>query len=191
LRRSPLDQLGRWAAQLAVSGPDDAALARYGAAVEAADASPVTVRATVAANPRAVWAAFTEPAVASRWWHPRHFTVKRFRLDPHVGGTVELVLGEGDGSQHSASGRVHALHPPRLLGFTLDPLDPDGRPLFTARHDVRLTPVDEGTDVELTVTPADVRAGAEAAVGGLGIGWEQLLENLTALATGDGLDPAG
>jgi uncharacterized protein YndB with AHSA1/START domain len=188
LRRPALSLLARWAAQLAVSGPDDTALARYGAAVAAADPSPVTVRRTVPADRAAVWRAFTEPALASRWWHPRQFTVGRFRLDPRVGGTLELVLREGDGNEHHASGRVHALDPPRLLSFTLDPTDPDGRTLFTARHDVRLTTVDGATEVELTVTPADVRAGAEAALAGLGIGWEQLLANLTALATEDGFD---
>jgi uncharacterized protein YndB with AHSA1/START domain len=188
LRRPALGQLGRWAAKLAVSSPDDDTLARYSAAVAAADPSPVTVHHTVPADRTAVWRAFTEPALASRWWHPRHFTIERFRLDPRVGGTLELVLREGDGSEHHASGRVHALDPPRLLSFTLDPSDSDGRALFTARHDVRLTTVDGRTEVELTVTPADVRAGAEAALGGLRIGWEQQLDNLAALATQDGLD---
>jgi uncharacterized protein YndB with AHSA1/START domain len=185
LRRSALSRLGQWAAQLAVAHPDDAALARYGAAVAAADPSPVTVRHSVPASVTAVWRAFTEQERASRWWHPRHFTVERFHLDQHVGGTIELVLAESDGSRHHARGRVHALDPPRLLSFTLDPSDAAGRPLFTARHDVRLTPAHGWTEVELTVTPTHVRSGAEAALGGLGIGWEQLLDNLAALVAED------
>ena len=190
LRRPALGELARWAAGLAVPGPDDVALARYGAAISAvaaADATPVTIHRTVPADRTAVWRAFTEPAVASRWWYPRHFTVERFRLDPRIGGALELVLREGDGSLHHAAGQVHALDPPRLIGFTLDPTDPDGRTLFTARHDVRLTTVDSGTEVELTLTPVDVRAGADAALGGLGIGWEQLLDKLAALARANGL----
>lgn len=187
LRRPALDDLARWAGQLAAPGPDDDALARYGAAVASADPSSVTVRRTVPANRTAVWRALTDPTVARRWWHPRHFTVGAFLFDTSVGGAVELILRESDGTEHHAGGRVLALDRPRGLAFTLDPLGPDGRALFTARHDVRLTTVDGGTEVELTVTPSDIRAGAEAALGGLGIGWEQLLDNLSALAAGGGL----
>src|SRR3954470_4538366 len=92
-------------------------------------------------------------------------------------------------------GRPARLVRPRLnrsyAGFTLDPSDPDGQTLLTARHDVRLTPFDGGTDVELTVTPADVRAGADAAGGGPAIGGEQLLDTLAALARHDGLRSTG
>jgi uncharacterized protein YndB with AHSA1/START domain len=190
LRRGALDDLARWVGQLAAPGPDDEALARYGAAVAAADRSPVTVRRTVPASRRAVSRAFTDPTLAVRWWHPRHFTVSAFRFDAGLGGVVELVLREGDGAEHHARGRVHALDSPRGLAFTLDPIAPDGRAVFTARHDVRLTSVDGGTEIELTVTPSDIRAGAEAALGGIGIGWEQLLDNLAALATDGGLGRA-
>jgi uncharacterized protein YndB with AHSA1/START domain len=86
---------------------------------------------------------------------------------------------------------VLALDEPRLLSFTLDPSDGDGRPLFTARHDVRLTAVGGGTDVDVTLTATDARAGAEAALGGLGIGWEQLLDNLSALAAQHALEETG
>ena len=182
LRRPALDQLSRWADGLAAPGPDDAALARYTAAIASADLSPVTVRRTVRADRTAVWRAFTDPALAVRWWHPHHFTVAAFGLDPHPGGDIELVLREGDGAQHHAHGKVLSLQPPRRLEFTLDPLDHDGSSLFTARHDVELGADDSGTHVRLTVTPSDLRAGAETAVAGLGIGWEQLLDNLASVA---------
>lgn len=182
LDRSGLADVARWADDLAVPGPDDAALARYGAAIRAASVpAPVTVRRAVPAGPATVWRAFTDPALAAHWWHPRHFTVERFRLEAHAGGVVELVLQEGDGALHRAAGHVVTADAPRQLSFTLDPAGPDGEPLFVARHDVRLSAAAGGTDVQLTVSPTDVRPGAEAAIGGLGIGWEQLLDNLVAL----------
>lgn len=188
LRRPALGRLAAWAGQLAIPGRDDEALARYSAAIASADTTPVTVHRTVPANPAAVWRAFTDPALATRWWHPRHFTVAIFRFDSRLGGAVELVLREGDTAEHHATGRVHAFDPPERLAFTLNPLGTDGRALFTARHDIRLTALGRGTEIELTVTAADVQPGAEAALGGLGIGWEQLLENLASLAADGGLE---
>lgn len=183
LRRGMLDQLARWADRLAVPGPDDAALARYRAAIASSDLSPVRVHRAVAVNRTAVWRAFTDPTLATRWWHPRHFTVVAFRLDPHRGGAVQLILREGDGAEHHARGRVLTIDRPRQLSFTLDPLDHAGDPLFGARHDLQLSvSADGGTEIQLTVTPSDVTNGAQAAVAGLGIGWEQLLDNLAALA---------
>jgi uncharacterized protein YndB with AHSA1/START domain/DNA-binding transcriptional ArsR family regulator len=182
LRRGAFDDLAGWAAKLTVPGSDDSALARYRAAVSSAGPAPVTVQRTVPASRSDVWSAFTDPVVAARWWHPRHFSVAAFGLDPRAGGAVELVLREGDGTTHHATGRVDGFDPPRRLAFTLDPLGPDGQPQFTAHHDVHLTTVEGGTKVDLVVTPADLHPGADAALGGLGVGWEQLLDNLAALA---------
>jgi uncharacterized protein YndB with AHSA1/START domain/DNA-binding transcriptional ArsR family regulator len=191
LRRPAFEQLARWVGELAVPGPDDAALAQYRAAIASADPSPITVRRTIAAGPTVVWRAFTDPTVASRWWHPRHFTVDTFRFDVRVGGAVELVLREGNGDGHYASGRVHAFDPLRHLHFTLDPLDPERHALFTVRHEVRLAVVPGGTEVELTVTPTGIRQGAEATVAGLEVGWNQLLDNLSILLRDAGLGRAG
>ena len=71
---------------------------------------------------------------------------------------------------------------------------PAGRALFTAHHDFVLSAAGEGTDLELTITPSDVHRHAESALAGLEIGWEQLLDNLVALAVGSaltGTDSAG
>ena len=189
LRRHTLDELARWAGRLAVPGADDAALARYDAAVADVADTPVTVRRRIPASRSAVWRAFIEPALAGRWWHPRHFAVAAFHLEPRPGGAIGLSLREGDGTAHHAQGRGIDVDGPRRLAFTLDPLDADGRALFTARHEVRLSTGHGHTDVELTVTPDDMRPGAETAVAGLAIGWEQLLDNLAALADDGGLDP--
>jgi uncharacterized protein YndB with AHSA1/START domain/DNA-binding transcriptional ArsR family regulator len=187
LRHGVLEELSRWAGRLANPGPDDAALARYRAAIESADLSPVIVRRTISGSRAEVWRAFTEPTLAARWWHPRHFTVAGFRLDLRRGGAIELALREGDGAEHLARGRVLTIDRPRELQFTLDPIDIDGAALFTARHNLQLNAVDGGTEIELVITPSGMLVGAEAAVAGLEIGWEQLIDNLAALADGGGL----
>ena len=30
--------------------------------------------------------AFTDPTLAARWWHPRHFTISAFHFDANLGG---------------------------------------------------------------------------------------------------------
>ena len=182
LRRAALAEVAQWSGALAVPGPDDAALDRYRAGIAAPDPGPVTLWRSVTASRTAVWRAFTDPALAARWWHPRHFTVSAFGIDTRPGGAVELVLREGDGSLHRAAGRVQGAERLQRLTFTLDPLDGDGAALMTVRHDVHLRAERGRTRIELTLTPSGIRPGAEPAVAGLGLGWEQLLDNLAALA---------
>jgi uncharacterized protein YndB with AHSA1/START domain/DNA-binding HxlR family transcriptional regulator len=180
LERDLFHTLSAWAAALAAPGEDDDALERYGAAVAAARADPVQVHRVVPASIGTTWRAFTDPEIARRWWHPRSFTVTAQRLVPAVGTDTELVLAEGDGATYRSTGHVIAAEVPFRLEFTLDPLGADGLPLFVARHRLRLTAAAEGTLVDLTVTPSAVQPGAEGALGGLAIGWEQLLDALAA-----------
>lgn len=182
LRREALDHLARWAGGLAVPGADDATLVRYRAAIASVAVTPVRVSRAVPATQFEVWRALTDPAIASLWWHPPHFTVSTFRMDTSPGGAVELSLREGDGAEHRARGHMLTADPPCRLSFTLDPLDAGGRALFTAHHDFGLSAADDGTDLELTITPSGVHSNAEVALAGLEIGWEQLLNNLVALA---------
>jgi uncharacterized protein YndB with AHSA1/START domain/DNA-binding transcriptional ArsR family regulator len=182
LRRDTLDQIARWADKLAVPGPDDAALMRYRAAIASRDPAPVTVRRIIPISRAKVWRAFTDPKIARLWWHPRHFTVAAFRLEPHRGGAVAVSLREGDGTEHRARGQVLTIDKPHRLSFTLNPLDADDQALFTARHDLEINTGREGAQITLTVTPSDVLPNAEPAIAGLAIGWEQLLDNLAALA---------
>lgn len=193
LRRAGLRELARWAEPLAEPNANDATLDRYRAAIASAASAALpaaTLHRRILASRAAVWRAFTEPTLATRWWHPRHFDVIAFRLDPYPSGGIELVLREGDGTQHRAAGTVHTIVRPGRLAFTLDPLDPDGQPLFTARHDLRLTARDGGTDLALTLTPSELKPGAEFAAAGFTIGWEQLLDNLHRLTADGGLAPA-
>lgn len=182
LNRDALAGLAHWSAALAVPGPDDAVLDRYRSGIATPDSGPVTAGRSVAASRTAVWRAFTDPELAARWWHPRHFTVASFGLDARRDGTVDLVLREADGRRHRAHGRVQAADRPQRLAFTLDPLDDDGAALVTVGHDVRLRSERGRTRIEVTLTPSGIRPGAEAALAGLGVGWEQLLDNLEALA---------
>ncbi|NNG39667.1 metalloregulator ArsR/SmtB family transcription factor [Flexivirga sp. ID2601S] len=188
LRRGTFDEIASWATQLAMYDEDDHNLTRYREAIDSADASPVHLRRLVDATPERVWAAFTDPTLAALWWHPRHFTVASFHFGAKPGGRVALVLREADGAEHTATGKVAALHKPERLVFTMNPHGPDGEELFSASHDVGLTETASGTEIALTITVSDVRRGAGAALGGLGVGWSQLLDNLAARAAAGALE---
>jgi len=189
LRREPLAALASWAQSVAADDPSERALERYERAVAAetrrlaVDRSPreARIRRTVAAPPQEVWRAWTEAARVRRWWSPQHFEVADCTVRAAAGGELAIVLAEGDGTRHRAAGQFLRLEPFRVLVFELSPQDPDGRPLFTVRHTVRLTSAGDRTVVALRVTAHDPAGNAAPALAGLRIGWEQTLDKLAAL----------
>lgn len=170
---------------LAEPSPDDIALADYGRDVDrdealvASGAADRTLRfeRELPADRRAVWSAWTDPAKTAQWWAPRHFDVTTFELEPKAGAQIRVVLREGDGAEHESRGRVESARSGRLV-FTLAPLDPAGRPLFSARHVVTMTGR-ASTRLSLSIEVTEVQPGAAAAVAGLEPGWNQLLDVLT------------
>src|SRR3954468_21134872 len=103
------------------------------------------------------------------WCSSRNASSKTHGWTSARGGVRILRRGPGPAGLGQPKTGVDRpdLYDPRLnrsyAGFTLDPSDPHGQTLLTAHHHVRLTRFDGGTDVELTVTAADVRAGSRRA----------------------------
>jgi uncharacterized protein YndB with AHSA1/START domain/DNA-binding transcriptional ArsR family regulator len=188
LRREPLAAIGRWAAGLAASRPSEDVLTHYEQAIAEetrrleSDRGPrvVRLRRTVAGSPDAVWAAWTDPGQVRRWWAPPHFTVADCTIEAVPGGQFVIVLAEGDGTRHRASGRVTEVVPAELFAFVLAPEDPGGSVLFQVAHTARFTPVQSGTSVALRLRATDPRPGAAPALAGLRLGWQQTLDKLAA-----------
>ncbi|MGN6428050.1 MAG: metalloregulator ArsR/SmtB family transcription factor [Leifsonia sp.] len=195
LDREAFGALSAYFGDLARPGADDAVLEDYERAILAEEAGAggadrvLRFTRTLAADPAAVWVAWTDPARAARWWAPPHFTVERLELSPEPGATIHLVLAEGDGVRYASEGRVEAADPSRRLVFSLAPLGPDGAPLFAARHTLSIAGAAAGeTELELTIDVSAVRSGAAPAVAGLESGWNQLLDALAASLGGGGGD---
>jgi uncharacterized protein YndB with AHSA1/START domain len=125
-----------------------------------------------------VWRFWTEAALLAEWWAPEHFTVAGCEADAVPGGRLRLVLAEGDGTRHEASGRFLALSRPRTLRFELAPLGPGRRALFAATHAVRLDERPEGTDLSLEIRVTPTTSAGAPALAGLRLGWEQSLAKL-------------
>jgi uncharacterized protein YndB with AHSA1/START domain len=188
LQREPLAALGRWAASLTTSRPSEQVLTHYEQAIAEetrrleSDRGPrvVRLRRSVTGSPDAVWAAWTEPGQVRRWWGPQHFTVADCEVEAVPGGRFVIVLAEGDGTRHRASGHVTDAVPAELFAFTLAPEDPHGNVLFQVAHTVRIAPAASGASVTLRVRATDPGPGAAPALAGLRLGWQQSLDRLAA-----------
>ena len=182
LRREPLRDLGQWLEAFGPDHPSEAVLEQYQRAIEGERDLETRLRLTklLPAPPNAVWRRWTSAELIRRWWSPEHFTVAECAADAVVGGVLRIVLEEGDGTRHTATGYYLALEPPNALSFELAPLGPDGAPLFSAVHRVRLTPQGENTRLSLTINVTAVTAGARPALAGLRLGWRQLLDKLAS-----------
>lgn len=94
-----------------------------------------TIERTFAAPRPVIWRAWTDPVVASRWWHPAGFTTDpaSVRIDLRPGGRYAYTMVGPDGSTHPTEGSYVAVRPPEHLQFTWsDPGDaPSDAPLVT------------------------------------------------------------
>jgi uncharacterized protein YndB with AHSA1/START domain/DNA-binding transcriptional ArsR family regulator len=189
LRRDAFQELERWAAALAVGHPSERTLEHYQAAIDAERAlaaDPSRGRAArtfsfdrvMPAPAERVWDAWTSADEVRQWWSPAHFEVIECVVDPVVGGTLRVVIGEADGTRYVSTGRYLAVDPPRRLVFELAPLDDAGNPLFSVVQQVTLTRRGGGSRLRIRITATDPVPGAEPAMAGIHLGWEQLLHKL-------------
>lgn len=199
LRRQALRELADWLGDFGADHPSESVLEQYEAAIAGeqrraardqswATGRTVRVRASMPAPAESIWAYWTNAALICRWWSPEHFTVAECEAEPSPGGVLRIVMEEGDGTRHTATGRYVALEPLRALSFELAPLDAHGSPLFSALHHLRLTARGAGTALTLKIEVGELTPGAAPAVAGLSIGWRQLLGKLRAELRTSGQD---
>jgi uncharacterized protein YndB with AHSA1/START domain len=85
-----------------------------------------TITREFAAPREAVWRAWTDPAIAARWWHPREVVTppESVRIDLRVGGTYEYKMIAPDGSEYPTGGQYLEVEEPSRLRFSwADPGD--------------------------------------------------------------------
>lgn len=185
VRRESVRALRRWLEPFEADCAVDDALVQYRQAIEAEERRPdrgaarsLVLRRELPARPEDVWRGWTSAAAVRRWWAPDHFVVADCEVDAVPGGTLRIVLEEGDGSRHVAVGRFLEVRPAETLTFELAPLDAEGQELFSAVYEVQLTRYGERTTLSLTIRTSDARPQAVPALAGLEPGWNQLLDNL-------------
>lgn len=182
LSRETLQRLAEGLASLAAGISDEPVLEQYERAIAAESARPAgdrTIRAVkeLRASPREVFRAWTDPDMLRRWWAPAHFHVAVCEISPVPGAPIRIVLGEGDGAQYTATGRMLAAEPDRELVFELAPVDGAGMPLFAATYRVLLTG-DARTEVAVEIRLSGIRPEAAPAIAGLEVSLPYLLDQL-------------
>jgi uncharacterized protein YndB with AHSA1/START domain/DNA-binding transcriptional ArsR family regulator len=190
LRRDTLRTLVDRLGELAMAHPSESVLDQYREAIEAeetrvAAGAPgdrtIRLERDLPGPPSRAWRAWTIPELVRRWWAPEHFEVADCDLDPQPGGTLRLVLREGDGAEYTAIGTFLDLRPPRELRFQMSPLGPDGAALFTSAFTVSLAGGAAHTVLTVTIDVTAVRPEAAAALAGVELGWRQSLDRLAAV----------
>jgi uncharacterized protein YndB with AHSA1/START domain len=125
-----------------------------------------------------LWRYWTSAQLVREWLAPEPFTVADCEVDAVAGGRLHIVMQEGDGSRHVASGRFVSLDAPRALSLELAALGPDGESLLRATYDVVLDERAGGTDLSLDARITSSTGAAAPAVAGMRLGWEDCLTKL-------------
>ena len=78
----------------------------------------LTLRRRIAAVPKLVYAAWTDPAMIVMWWGPDGAETLSAQADPRPGGRYHIVFTTPDGESHDISGAYRDADPHSLLSFT-------------------------------------------------------------------------
>ncbi len=129
----------------------------------------LSIRRTIKASPEAVFAAWLDPATITRFMAGgADQTVTEARTDPRVGGSFRIVMTSDKEIAHQ--GIYKDLVPHSLIRFTWEsPYSP-----ADSEVTIRLSPVAEGTELELT----QVKFQSEGARDGHKGGWTVILGRL-------------
>jgi uncharacterized protein YndB with AHSA1/START domain len=196
LRRERFAELARWLNTFEAGHSSEEVLEKYGSAIQAEAAAARRSRdfgrgrtfrfnRQLAASASEIWPYWTNGRLLRRWWSPEHFRVVRARLEPVAGGRLDIVMQEGDGTLYASRGRFIELRRPRYLRFQLGPVGPDGAPLLSAVHDLKLSGQRKRTNLALTIRVTSATTPrAVPALAGMQLGWNQLLDKLERIVAG-------
>ena len=136
----------------------------------------VTLVRRIRARPEIVFDAFATVEGLTSWWGPEDLPVLSAQADVRIGGFFKVRFPTADGRIHECAGQFLEVRKPELIVMSwrwTEGGEPEeyGR---TSRLELRLRPIDDGT--ELTLLHADLRSDASARshTGG----WEGALEKL-------------
>ena len=144
--------------------------------------APLRVSRVFPAPRETVFKAWSSADHVKRWFCPNGYSVPEATVEMRVGGRFEVCMRSPEGLEHWTKGTFTEVVAPERLTIDHHVIDPcGGGPLFSAVTQVKLSPVHDGTLMEVvqTYTVADP-AQAELMLKGAPEGWRQTLDKLEA-----------
>jgi len=138
--------------------------------------SAVTLVRRIRARPSIVFDAFATVEGLTSWWGPDDLPVVSAEADVRVGGVFRVRFPTTDGKIHECAGQFLEIRRPELIVMTwrwTEEGDPEERGR-RSRVELRIRPIDDGT--ELTLIHAGLRS--EASARSHRGGWEGALDKL-------------
>lgn len=129
----------------------------------------LTITRHIAASPKDVFDAWTDPASMRTWMRPNNGTDARVTLDVRVGGKYRIDMIGGNGRVDEHTGEYLVVDRPRTLKFTWISEHTEQR---TSTVTIELRPV--GKETELTLTHEGLPTAK--ATSGHRQGWTEILE---------------
>ena len=83
------------------------------------------MRRVLPAEPRLVFAAFTDANELAKWFGPQGFTMPSAQFDPRVGEAYRIEMQPPEGDAFYLSGKFRDVDPPARLAFTFAYENPD------------------------------------------------------------------
>jgi uncharacterized protein YndB with AHSA1/START domain len=144
--------------------------------------APLRVSRVFSAPRETVFKAWSSADHVKRWFCPNGYSVPEATVEMRVGGRFEVCMRSPEGTEHWTKGTFTEVVVPERLTIDHHVIDPcGGGPLFSAVTEVKFTPADGGTrmDVVQSYTVIDA-AQVEPMLKGAPEGWRQTLDKLEA-----------
>jgi uncharacterized protein YndB with AHSA1/START domain len=144
--------------------------------------APLRVSRVFSAPRETLFKAWSSADHVKRWFCPNGYSVPEATVDMRVGGRFEVCMRSPEGLEHWTKGTFTEVVAPERLTIDHHVIDPcGGGPLFSAITQVKLSPVHDGTLMEVvqTYTVFDA-AQVEPMLRGAPEGWRQTLDKLEA-----------
>lgn len=140
----------------------------------------LTVTRDIRAPRARVFAAWTDPKLASLWWAPQDCTPLTCEMDVRPGGVWRRTMRIPDGTVITKHGVYRDVTPPGLLSFTYTTDYADGRVDPLTLVTVTLTEIAGGTRVTLRHVNFETQSSCDGHKGG----WTSALERFANFIMG-------
>jgi uncharacterized protein YndB with AHSA1/START domain len=144
--------------------------------------TPLRVSRVFSAPRETVFEAWSSADHVKQWFCPNGYSVPEATVEMRVGGRFEVCMRSPEGLEHWTKGTFTEVVAPERLTIDHHVIDPcGGGPLFSAVTQVKLSPVHDGTLMEVvqSYTVAEM-ARVEPMLKGAPEGWRQTLDKLEA-----------